>query len=139
MKLILDTNVFFSEIIKDSITRKILLYPDYEFYIPDFFLIELKKYEEYLINKTGLEKLKFKQLLNDILENIYLVPINEYSDKLIKAKEIIGNIDKKDIPFIALALSFKNNGIWTDDKHFKEQSEIKIYSTKELIVELGLE
>lgn len=139
MKLILDTNVFFSEIIKDSITRKILLYPDYEFYIPDFFLIELKKYEEYLINKTGLEKLKFKQLLNDILENIYLVPINEYSDKLIKAKEIIGNIDKKDIPFIAVALSFKNNGIWTDDKHFKEQSEIKIYSTKELIVELGLE
>ena len=52
MKLILDTNVFFSGIIKDSITRKILLYPDYEFYIPDFFLIELKKYEEYLINKT---------------------------------------------------------------------------------------
>lgn len=139
MKLILDTNVFFSGIIKDSITRKILLHPDYEFYIPDFFLIELKKYEEYLINKTGLEKLKFKQLLNDILENIYLVPINEYSDKLIKAKEIIGNIDKKDIPFIAVALSFKNNGIWTDDKHFKEQSEIKIYSTKELIVELGLE
>lgn len=139
MKLILDTNVFFSGIIKDSITRKILLYPDYEFYIPDFFLIELKKYEEYLINKTGLEKLKFKQLLKDILENIYLVPINEYSDKLIKAKEIIGNIDKKDIPFIAVALSFKNNGIRTDDKHFKEQFEIKIYSTKELIVELGLE
>lgn len=139
MKLILDTNVFFSGIMKDSITRKILLYPDYEFYIPDFFLIELKKYEEYLINKTWLEKLKFKQLLKDILENIYLVPINEYSDKLIKAKEIIGNIDKKDIPFIAVALSFKNNGIWTDDKHFKEQFEIKIYSTKELIVELGLE
>lgn len=139
MKLILDTNVFFSGIMKDSITRKILLYPDYEFYIPDFFLIELKKYEEYLINKTWLEKLKFKQLLKDILENIYLVPINEYSDKLIKAKEIIGNIDKKDIPFIAVALSFKNNGIRTDDKHFKEQFEIKIYSTKELIVELGLE
>jgi len=139
MKLILDTNIFFSGIIKDSITRKILLHPDYEFYIPDFFLNELKKYKEYLINKTGLEKLKFKQLLNDILENIYLVPFNEYSDKLMKAKEIIGNIDEKDIPFIAVALSFKNNGIWTDDKHFKEQSEVKIYSTKEIIVELGLE
>jgi len=55
-----------------------------------------------------------------------------------KAKEIIGNIDKKDTPFIAVALSFKNNGIWFNDKHLKGQSEVKIFSTRELIIELGI-
>ena len=138
MKLIIDSNIVFSAIIKDSITRKILFNPDYKFYVPDFFLFELKKYKEYLMKKTKLEKPKFKQILNDILGNIFLIPINEYSDKLIKAKEIIGNIDEKDIPFIAVALSLKNNGIWSNDKHFKEQFEIKVYSTRELIIELRL-
>jgi len=60
MKLIIDNNIFFFGIIKDSITRKFLLHPDYEFYIPDFFLFELKKYKEYLKKKTKLEKSKFK-------------------------------------------------------------------------------
>jgi len=41
MKLIIDTNIHFSGIIKDSVTRKILMHPDFEFYTPDFFLLEL--------------------------------------------------------------------------------------------------
>lgn len=133
MKLIIDTNIIFSGIIRDSMTRKLLLHPDYEFYIPDFFLFELKKYKDYLIKKTNLSKSEFNQVLNDLLENIHIVPIKEYSEKLIKAKEIIGAIDEKDIPFIAIALVLKNDGIWSNDKHFKKQSEIKVYTTQDLI------
>lgn len=51
---------------------------------------------------------------------------------------IIGEIHKEDIPFIAVALSIKNDGIWSNDKHFKEQSEIKIYTTNDLILKLKL-
>jgi predicted nucleic acid-binding protein len=138
MKLVVDTNILFSGLIKDSITRKILLNPEYEFYVPDFFLYELKKYEVYLMKKTKLTKNEFKLILDQLLENLYLIPIKEYSEKLTEAKKIIGDIDEKDIPFIAVALSIRNDGIWSNDKHFKEQSEIKVYTTNDLIFKLKL-
>ena len=136
MKLIIDTNIFFSGLIKDSITRKILFHSEFEFYIPDFFLFELKKYKEYLIKKTKLNKSEFKQITDNLLEYIYLIPIKEYSAKLIEARKIIGDVDEKDIPFIAVALSIGNDGIWSNDKHFKEQSKIKVYTTNDLILKL---
>ena len=48
-----------------------------------------------------------------------------------KAKEIMGKIDKDDVIFIATALA-KNAVIWSDDKHFQKQKEIKIFTTKEI-------
>ena len=50
-----------------------------------------------------------------------------------EAKKIIGDIDQDDVTFIALALAIPNNGIWTEDKHFKKQNKIKIWSTKEIL------
>ena len=47
--------------------------------------------------------------------------------------KIIGLIDEKDVPFIATALSIKNDGIWTNDKHFEKQDEIRIFSTLDMI------
>jgi predicted nucleic acid-binding protein len=44
----------------------------------------------------------------------------------------MGKIDKKDVPFIAAALAL-NCSIWSDDKHFKKQKEIKIFTTKEVM------
>ncbi|HID40035.1 MAG TPA: hypothetical protein EYP36_11045, partial [Calditrichaeota bacterium] len=37
-----------------------------------------------------------------------------------------------DVQFIAAALATKST-IWSDDKHFKKQDEVKILTTKELI------
>ena len=44
------------------------------------------------------------------------------------------DIDEKDVQFIALALSIKNDGIWTNDKHFKKQNAIKILTTHDIII-----
>lgn len=57
----------------------------------------------------------------------------EYAGNMKKADEIIGKVDKKDIPFVALTLAIKNYGIWTYDKHFQKKPEIKVYSTNEII------
>ena len=44
--------------------------------------------------------------------------------------EIMG---EKDSQFIALALSIKNDGIWSNDKHFKKQKKIQVYKTVDII------
>jgi predicted nucleic acid-binding protein len=59
--------------------------------------------------------------------------MNKYKPFREKALKIMESIDKKDAPFIALALSIPVDGIWSDDKHFKQQKTIKIFTTKDLI------
>ena len=50
-----------------------------------------------------------------------------------EAEKIIGNIDPKDVPFVALALAIENEGIWSNDKHFEEIKQIKIWKTSDLL------
>ncbi len=63
--------------------------------------------------------------------NIVLVPKEIYSSKLNEAIEIMKDIDEKDSPFIALAITL-NCAIWSNDKDFKKQKKVKVYSTSEL-------
>jgi predicted nucleic acid-binding protein len=41
-------------------------------------------------------------------------------------------MDLKDAPFLAIGLAFAVDGIWTEDAHFRRQTLLKVYSTKEL-------
>ncbi len=54
-----------------------------------------------------------------------------------RAKSIMMNIDNDDVPFIAAALVIHAN-IWSDDKHFLQQNEIKVWTTKDLMKMMNL-
>jgi len=133
MKLIIDTNVLIASLLKDSKIREILLNESLSFYLPEIVLSEVNKYLPYIIQKSELSEEKVKKLLNTLLENLILVPIDEYKNKLDDGMKIIGNIDEKDTQFIALALSIENDGIWSNDKHFERQKKIKIYKTIDIL------
>jgi putative PIN family toxin of toxin-antitoxin system len=133
MKLIIDTNVLISSLLKDSTTRELILNETFEYYLPEIVISEVKKYLPYIIQKSGLTEEEIKKFLNTLLENLKLVPLDEYEEKMDEAMEIIGKIDEKDTQFIAIALSIKNNGIWSNDKHFDEQTKIKTYKTIDII------
>ena len=133
MKLIIDTNVLISSLLKDSTTRALLLNKTFDFYLPEMVMIEVKKYLPYIIQKSGQTETEIKSLLNIMLDNLKLVPIDEYEHKLDIAMEIIGKIDEKDTQFIALALSIKNDGIWSNDKHFEKQENIQVFKTIDII------
>ena len=129
MKLIIDTNILISSLLKDSTTREILLNESLNFYLPEIVLSEVNKYLPYIIQKSELSEEEIKKLLNTILENLILVPIEEYEKKMNEGMKIIGNIDEKDTQFIALALSIENDGIWSNDKYFEKQKKIKVFKT----------
>ena len=133
MKLIIDTNILISSLLKDSISRELLLNEFFEFYLPEIVLREVNKYLPYIIQKSKLSEEEIKKLLNTILENLNLVPIDEYKGKMNEGLEIIGNIDEKDTQFVALALAIENVGIWSNDKHLNKQEKIQVYKTKDII------
>ena len=133
MKLIIDTNILISSLLKDSTTREILLNESLNFYLPEIVLSEVNKYLPYIIQKSELSEEEIKKLLNTLLENLILVPIDEYENKMGEGMKIIGTIDEKDTPFIALALSIENYGIWSNDKHFEKQKKIKVFKAIDIL------
>jgi len=133
MKLIIDTNVLISSLLKDSTTRALLLNESFDFYLPEIVMSEVKKYFPYIIQKSGKSEEEIKKLLNILLENLNLVPIEEYEDQMDEALKIMSKIDEKDTQFIALALSIKNDGIWSNDKHLDQQKKISHYKTVDII------
>lgn len=131
MNIIIDTNIFISALIKDSLTREIIVNSPFHFFIPEGELIEIKKYEKLIIKKSGLSAIELKELIRILLKYMNVVRNDLILEHKNKAKEIMGKIDKDDVIFIATALA-KNAVIWSDDKHFQKQKEIKIFTTKEI-------
>ena len=133
MRIVVDTNILISSLIKDSITREILLLPCMDFYLPEFALEEVEAHKVKIIKLSGLSSDEIDFFLDLLLENISIVPAQTIRPHLKEAEKIIGDIDPGDIPFIALALAVDNDGIWTNDKHFKKVRKIKVWNTPELL------
>jgi len=130
MKLVIDTNIIISALIKNGISRRIIVSPLIDFVTFEYTLQEISKYEKLICKKAKLNHDEFKLLLNLIFENIIIIPKKEYKAFLNPAKKFTEDID--DVAFIALCLALKMDGILSDDYHFKTQKDVIIYRTKEL-------
>lgn len=78
---------------------------------------------------SGIEDEEYEFFLGVISGVVEVIPELEYKRFIGKAKTMISDID--DVSFLALALKLGCH-IWSDDKHFKEQSEVKVFTTDEL-------
>lgn len=132
MRIVIDANVLFSALIKPGITRRILLFSDFELFAPEFSIIEFKKHFPELKDKTGLPTEELDRLLDKLIDSagIMLVPFEDFKSKRTLAEEISPDTD--DSAYFALALHL-NCPIWSNDKALKKQEKVKIISTKELL------
>ena len=124
--------MLFSALIKDSITRRIIL--DYEghFLFPSFIFEELERHKEELLKKSKMNTRDFNLLLSLLLRKVMIVPTEVLFPYKKEAFEIIKEIDKDDTIFIACALNYHDSIIWSDDKKLKQQSKIRIINTSEM-------
>ena len=130
MRLVIDTSSIISALIKNGISRRIIVSPAIQFITPDHSLKEISKYKELICIKAKINSNEFDIILNLLFEKIAIIPKEEYEDFFNTAKTLIDDIN--DIPFIALCLTSKADGIWSDDTHFNTRKEITIYRTREL-------
>ena len=138
MRLVVDANIIFSSIIKDSITRKLIMFEDLRLFTPEFFYIELEKHIDLIQDKSKLNRNTVETLIDVIMSNIDVVPLNEYVKYVPEAYKIMKDIDEYDTAFLALAMSLKVDGIWSNDPDLSKQRKIKTYTTKELIDKFNL-
>ena len=134
MTFILDSNIIISALIKDSKTREIIAKTDQKFLIPEIVIDEIRKYKGLIIEKSKMSEEDYTTVLKKLLSYIEVIPNEVTEQNLEKAIKIMADIDIKDVIFIAAALSYPDSKIWSDDKHFERQNEIKILKTKEMVL-----
>ena len=138
--LVVDANILFSFFRHDSIRRYLieeLLTSGCDLVSPDFVLKELLSDKQKVMKFAGIEDTEFSFLCSILREEIKVFSEQEYDKYLPEAQKISPHDSAKDDPYFALALSL-NCPIWSDEKSFKQQSKVKVYSTAELIKEIKL-
>jgi len=97
-------------------------------------LREIRKHEDTIINRSNLAPDEFHTLFGVVTDYITIVEMDRYQDALDEANQLIGDKDKGDVPFLALALTVPNDGIWTQNvQDFQGQDSVRIWTTGELL------
>tara|TARA_Y100000310_G_scaffold290462_1_gene317674 strand:- start:38 stop:448 length:411 start_codon:yes stop_codon:yes gene_type:complete len=131
MNLIIDANIVIASLIStQGKTFEVMLSDKTKLFAPDYIEHEIEKYKEEILTKSELTDPEFHSLLTIVLSNINLAPYETFSKQINKAGEITP--DPNDTEYFALALEL-NCPIWSNDKKLKEQDEVKIYSTDEIL------
>jgi len=132
MKIVLDSNILFSALIKDSKTRRIILEYDGLFLFPQYIFEEMEEHMDELLQKSKLPKQDFNALLSILLKKVAIVPNEVLLPHKKKAMDIVKNIDKDDALFIACALAYSESVIWSNDKKLKTQKVVGVLNTEEI-------
>ncbi len=101
---IADANVLMSILISGK-SQYINTLQFFNFYIPEFAIIELNLYKNVILEKTKLDKTQFRYFAYKVFTLIHFIP--EFilqQNSIQKAKELCKNIDIKDTNYVALAI-----------------------------------
>ena len=129
MDLVIDANVLFSALIKESFSYNLLFSGKFHLFIPEYIFTELEKHKEELMNKTERTTEEFFRLVETLKRRIVIVPLEELVPYVEEAEKLTPDPD--DMAYFALALKL-NCAIWSNDKKLKEQNKIEVYNTHEL-------
>lgn len=133
MRLVVDSNRFIAALIKDGLARTIISSRNIAFYSPEYVLEEVERYLPYIITKSKMSRENIELLFALFSENIETVSDYDLKRKMLEAKEIMKKIDINDAPILACGLAIRNQGIWTEDKHFEKQDKIRMWKSIELL------
>ena len=130
MDLVVDANVLFSALIKDSFAHNLFFNERFQLFTPEYIFAEFEKHKEEILKKTERTEEEFFQTLEILKQKIVIVPLEELIPYIEEAEKSTPGPD--DMAYFALALRL-NCAIWSNDKRLKKQNKIRIYNTHELI------
>lgn len=134
MLVVVDANTVFSALLTKGRTFDAFLannlFKRFEFIAPEFLFFELGKHFNEIVVRSKLSDEELDKVFRFIKGEIDFTPFEEFNRYAGEAEEIAPHA--KDVQYFALALSF-HAAIWSNEKAFKKQSVVKVFSTKDLI------
>lgn len=130
--VVVDTNIILSAAISDSKTRELVVNLDQQLVAPEAIHTEIRNYRDLIKEKSGLGQEELDTLLDTLFKYIKVIPDEEIREEIDSAEKELEGVDKDDAVFLAAALT-ADGVIWSDDKDLHEQSQVKVYTTGEII------
>ena len=96
--LVVDANVLFSALIKNSLTAEIIFEEEIIPSAPEFVIEEFLKYEDLILKKTSRTREEFIQIMHMLKDIITVVPKEEYSKFIGEAEKF--SPDEKDVMYL---------------------------------------
>jgi predicted nucleic acid-binding protein len=132
MKIIIDSNILISALIKDSTTRAIIVKSGWAFYYPEISFHEIRKYKELVLTKSGMTEQEYRKLVTVLLQYIQLLPLEAFQEHIPAAANELAHVDPGDVVFLAAAVSV-GGVVWSDDAHFDRQHLVKNLKTGDVV------
>ncbi len=130
MQLIIDANVIISMLIKPGKPIDLFFREELEIFAPELLFQEIENNKRTIIKKSQLTEDEISHLLFILKQKIKIVPEEEFIEYRGKAEIICP--DAKDVVYFALAIHLQC-AIWTNERKLREQEQITIYATHELM------
>lgn len=131
MELVVDANVLFAALIGKYKTQDLFFENKIKLSAPLKLIVEFENNKELIAKKGNVPVAELMKSFGILKEKIELYPTENISSEIrLKAEKLAPHA--KDAPYFALALHL-GCAIWSREKAFKEQDEVKVYSTPELV------
>ena len=131
--IVIDSNVLFSALIKDSTTRRLIIEHEEPFLFPEYVFVEFERHKDLLVRKSKLSRASFDALVSILVSCVTIVSHEAIEPYLPRAHRIIDAIDPDDAIFIACVLAHPGSVLWSDDSRLKQQ--VTVISTNELLAQ----
>lgn len=137
MKVVLDTNVLVSALMRAGFTRTLLVHPGLEPVTPEYAWDEVQRHLPSIAKRMGLGIEQVRLAAGLLLGHVKTVPREEYAQEMARAAELLKDVDPDDVPFAALALA-TGLPLWTQDKALLDCADFPTIASQELARRLGL-
>lgn len=133
MRLVVDTNVLFAGLLRDGTTRGLLIDPPLRLLAPEQALAEIRRNAKVIASRSNLSMDGVELLLALLTEDVEVVPRGAFEEALPEARDLIGDKDPGDVPFLALSLARPCEGIWTQNTRHFEGGGVDLWTTEDVI------
>ncbi len=143
MRLVVDANVLLSGIVRDSVTRSLLLDSRLELFAPAHLLKEVERHvlqDEEIQRKTKLGSEELGAIYAHLLKSIKTIHASlrerkEYEKNLAVALKLATH--PEDAPYLAAALTL-DCPVWSNDAGLSRQQKVPVITTAKLVETMGI-
>ena len=131
VNLIVDANELFCGLIGKGVTKTLLFSDNLNLFAPEFLFDEFKEHKARIELVSSLSPEDIKLFIEELEVKIKTVEKSKFEKFLNEANALVPDTD--DTEYLALSLALDKCPIWSEDPHFKKQSVVKVFTTKELV------
>lgn len=121
MNIVVDANVLIGALLRDGAVRHRVFTSHSTLCAPGFLREELDRHIDQLAKRAEIERGPLEDLLSSLFDEVRWITDDRIEANVEQALKALGDVDSKDVAYLACALAIDAAAIWSFDTDFDEQ------------------